>query len=248
MRKQLLILRILQNLNYLSEILPLFFCLLFFKKINSKEIKVFFVYKIITVLLLTFSVIINYKYLNIVYSNIVVSIWVVWEFVLLSIMYFYIIKSLLVKKLIVFSIFLFVPYWIYNFSKINLREFHFDFLTGAIESFFFIIVIIYYFYEIMQYNFTTPLFKLPNFWASVAFLLFFSGIFFLLLYSKTNFEKPVFKDQFLIITSIITIIKNILLCIALFANNSLVLNKDNNPIPSNLNLDTFQPLNNQTNF
>ena len=159
MRKLQLILQILENLNYLSEFLPLLFCLLFFKKINSKEIKVFFVYKTFAVLLLIINLITRYKY-----TTIVVSITVVLEFVLLSVMYRYIIKSLLVKKLIIFAIFLFVVYWTYNFSKISLHKFYFDFLTGAIESFFFIIVIIYYFYEIMRYNFTTPLFKLPSFW------------------------------------------------------------------------------------
>ena len=170
MKKLQLILQILLNLNYLSEILPFFLCLLFFKKINSKEIKVFFVYKTVAVLLLAFSVITNYKY-----SNIVVSISVVVEFIFLSIMYSYTIRSLLVKKLIISSIFIFVVYWIYyDFSKITLQEFAFDFLNSAIESFFFTVVIIYYFYEIMRFNFTTPLFQLPSFWISVAFLLFFS--------------------------------------------------------------------------
>ncbi len=243
MIKLQLILQILEKLNYLSEFLPLLFCLLFFKKINSKEIKVFFVYITFSALLLTINLITKFKY-----ANIVVSITVVFEFVLLSMMYFYIIKSSLVKKLIIFSIFLFAAYWIYNFSKVNLQGFKFDFLTGAVESLFFTAVIICYFYEVMQYNFTIPLFKLPSFWVSVAFLIFFSGSFFLILYSKTNFNKPGFRDQFLVIISVITIIKNILLCIALFENKNLVLNKDINPIPSNLNLDTFQPLNNQTNF
>ncbi len=247
MRKLQLILQILENLNYLSEFLPLLFCLLFLKKINSKEIKVFFVYKIVTVLLLVFILIANSSLIaNSKYANIAFDIFVVVEFTLLSLMYRYIIKSLLVKKLIIFSIFLFVIYWIYNFSKISSDEFKLDFLTIAVESLFFTVIIIFYFYEIMQHNFTTPLFQLPSFWISVAFLVFFSGLFFIILLSKTDFNK--IKDIFLLITSIITIIKNILLCIALFANKNLVLNKDINPIPSNLNLDTFQPLNNQTNF
>ena len=136
MRKLQLILQILLNLNFLSEILPFFFCLLFFKKINSKEIKVFFVYKTIAIILLAFSLVFS-SINNIKYSNISVYISVVLEFILLSIMYCYIIKSLLVKKLIIFSIFLFVGYWVYNFSKINLQEFYFDFLTVSVESLFF---------------------------------------------------------------------------------------------------------------
>jgi len=242
LKKLQLILRILLNLNYLSEILPFFFCLLFFKKNNNKEIKVFFVYKAINVLLLVFSLI------NSEFSNIYLSIFVVVEFIFLSIIYFYIVKKSIVKKILLFSVFLFAIYWIYAFSKINLQESFFDFIPVSVESFFFIFVIIYYFYEIMRYNYATPLLQLPSFWISVAFLIYFSGIFFLLLYAKTMFGKPGFDSQYLVIISTLTIIKNILLCIALIVNKNLAPSKDNNSIPSNLNLDTYQPLNKQTNY
>ena len=163
-------------------------------------------------------------------------------------MYSYIIKSAIVKKLILFSAILFAIFWTYNFSKTNLEKFHFDFIPLIIESLFFMALIIYYFYEIMRYNYATPLFQLPSFWISVGFIIFFSGSFFLLLYAKTRFSEPEFDTQFAIITSILTIIKNLLLCVALFVNKNLVTYKDNNTLAPNLNLDTFHPLNNkQTN-
>ena len=235
--------RILLNLNYLSEILPFFFCLFFFKKINSKEIKVFFVYKTLAVILLLISLATQAKY-----SNLILSIFLVQEFILLSIMYSYIIENLMVKKLIIFSIVLFAIYCIYAFSRVNIQKLYFDFTPAIVESLFFIVVIVYYFYEIMRFNYATPLFQLPSFWISVAFVIFFSGTFFLLLYSKTMFNEPGFNVQYLIISCTLTIIKNVLLCVALFVNKNLITYKDNNTLPSNLNLDTFQPLNKQTNF
>ena len=36
--------KLLSNITYLFEILPLLFCLLFYKKINTKPLKVFFIY------------------------------------------------------------------------------------------------------------------------------------------------------------------------------------------------------------
>jgi len=243
LKKLQLILRILLNLNYLSEILPFFFCLLFFKKNNSKEIKVFFVYKTIAVLLLLISLTTHIKY-----SNIILSIFVLQEFILLSIMYSYIIKSLIVKKLLLFFIVIFALYCIYAFSIISLQKSYFDFTPAIVESLFFIVVIIYYFYEIMRFNYATPLFQLPSFWISVAFVIFFSGTFFLLLYSKTMFNEPGFDVQYIVISCTLTIVKNILLSVAIFVNKNLVTYKDNNTLPSNLNLDTFQPLNKQTNF
>jgi hypothetical protein len=237
-------LRILQDLNYLSEILPLFLCVLFFKKNNSKEIKVFFVYKIFIVFLLIGILTVNFTS-----RYIFVSISVVLEFILLSLMYYYIIKSAMLKKLLILSALLFTIFWCYSLSQPNFEEVHFDFIPLIIESLFFIAVIIYYYYEIMRYNYATPLFTLPSFWLSVAFLIFFSGNFFILLYAKTMFNDPGFDSQFMIVTATLTIIKNILLCVALFVNKSLMNTQvENNAIPSNLNLDTFQPLNKQPNY
>ena len=60
-------------------------------------------------------------------------------------------------------------------------------------------------------------------------------------------NEPGFDAQFVVILSSINIIKDILLCIAVVVNKNLVIQKDKNFIPPNLNLDAFQPLNNQTN-
>ncbi len=240
MKKLFIITEILRNLNYLSEILPFFFCILFLKKINSQEIKAFFVYIIIAFLFFIISFIAS-KAPTIKYSIISISIFLVLEFITISILYFFILRNNKLKKLILVLIFLFTVFWVFSFSNSNLKVF--DFTPLVIECLFFTILIIYYFYEIMRYNFDTPLFQLPSFWISVGFLMYFSGNFFLFLFSKSKFNEPGFNNQYIVIVSTITILKNILLSIAIFVNKNLIQTKNNSSIPSDLNLDSFHSLN-----
>lgn len=52
------------------------------------------------------------------------------------------------------------------------------------------------------------------FWFGVAFLLNFSGNFILFVYSKTSHKEADFNTNYTIIYSTVTIIKNLLLCLA----------------------------------
>jgi hypothetical protein len=99
----------------------------------------------------------------------------------------------------------------------------------------------------MQHNFTIPLYQLPSFWISVAFLVYFSGNFFLFLYSKSMLGEPGFDDQYTFIYSSIAIIKNALLIVAIFVNKNLATQEENRPIPADLNLDNFKPFNKSIN-
>jgi hypothetical protein len=95
----------------------------------------------------------------------------------------------------------------------------------------------------MRYSFDAQLFQLPSFWISVAFLINFSGTFIVFLFGKSLINE--FSSQYLVIVSTITIIKNILLCIAVIANKNLIVQKNHSPLPADLNLDSFQPFNNK---
>ena len=91
-----------------------------------------------------------------------------------------------------------------------------------------------------MYNFTIPLYQLPSFWISVAFLVYFSGNFFLFLFSKVIENEPGFADQYTLIYSSITIIKNIFLCIALIINKKTIIPKDNSLIIPNLSMENLK--------
>lgn len=160
-------------------------------------------------------------------------------------MYVSILKNTKSKQFIVLSICLYLIYWIYNFYTSKFSEF--DFMPLVVECLFFTLLIVYYFYDVMQRNATIPLYQLPGFWISVAFLIYFSGNFFLFLYSKSMMNQPGFNNQYTIIYSSITILKNILLCIGLIVNKNLAATPKPSIVPRDLNLDSFQPFNKSIN-
>ena len=66
----------------------------------------------------------------------------------------------------------------------------------------------------MKQGASEPLFGTFIFWFAVAFLLNFSGNFLLFVYSETSHKEPDFNTNYTIVYSTVTILKNILLCIA----------------------------------
>lgn len=179
------------------------------------------------------------------YYFFIIRIFLLLEFILLSLIYISILKNTKSKQFIVLSIGLYIIYSIYNFYNSKFSDF--DFIPLVVECLFFTLLIVYYFYDVIQYNFTIPLYQIPSFWISVGFLIYFSGNFFLFLYSKSMKDLPGWGDQYAIIYSSITILKNILLCAGIIVNKNLMLHKDISSIPTNLNLDTFQPFNKSIN-
>lgn len=206
-------------------------------------IKVFFVYTIVALLFLMLSLTAFKILKSQLYNLLFLRLFLIFEFILLCILYNEIINNIKIKKITPYAIFFFVAFCIYNFLKSPLTVF--DFFPLVIECLFFTMVILYYFYETMRYNYAIPLYQLPSFWISVAFLIYFSGNFFLFLYSVNSGKDPTFRYQYTLIYSTITMLKNILLCTALIVNKNLIIHKDNTSILSNLDLGKFQPLNNQ---
>lgn len=87
-----------------------------------------------------------------------------------------------------------------------------------------IVYSIFYFYE----QLTKPtignqlfLYNTPSFWIVIAFLIYFSGTFFLYIYSQNKdlSTDNDFKTQYAIINSIFILLENILLGIAMLVKN-----------------------------
>ena len=167
-----------------------------------------------------------------------VRFFLILEFLIICMFYKTIFNSLRIKKILTVLPIFFILFCLYNFLKSSKTEF--DFAPLVIECLFFTVVILYYFYERIMYNFTTPLSQLPSFWISVAFLIYFSGNFFLFLFSKVIENDPGFADQYTIIYSSITIIKNILLCTALIVNKNLFVTKNLSSVIPNLNIENLK--------
>jgi hypothetical protein len=236
---------IVQNLVYitdLAETLPFFLCLIFHKKIVTKELKVFFVYTILFIFSLSLLLVSIHILKSSSFTLLVIRGIIVTEFSLLSLFYFYIIKNKNKKIVFICATIIFIIYSIYDYY-ISIGS-DFSYIPLVIECLFFLFVILYYFYEKMQYSVTTPIYQSPDFWISVAFLVYFSGNFFLFLYTKTMSSDPQFKDLYNVIYDSFTIIKDVLLCTAIFVNNHREKEAVHYNIPISFDLDGFKPIKN----
>lgn len=86
----------------------------------------------------------------------------------------------------------------------------------------------------MQEAIAEPIYQRIVFWVSVAFIINFSGNFFLFIYSKNSFNDETFQKLYTIIYTSVTVLKNILLCIGVARKDK---NEDNTL--SNNSLGTF---------
>ncbi|MEO7581668.1 MAG: hypothetical protein ABIS74_01640 [Ferruginibacter sp.] len=124
----------------------------------------------------------------------------------------------------------------------------FTYYPLVLECLLFPVIIIFFFYEKMKYSTKYPIYLAPAFWIGVAFLIFSTGNFFLFLFSKMLLQNTENKELYNNIYGFFTILKNVLLCIAIVvAKNSNV--KDETPnINVNLELENFTPFNKNTNL
>ena len=199
----------------------------------------FFIYTVFSFLFLALSLSALYLFKSPIYYILLLRIFLLGEFSLLCLFYSTLIDHLAVKKIWFYPILLFIIFCSYNFLTSSATGF--DFIPLAVECLFFTVIILFYFYQTMRFNFSIPLFQVPGFWFSVGFLIYFSGTFFLFLFSKSMWQTPGFKIQYTLLYSTITIIKNILLCTAIFVNRSMVDKKKNVESTNYLNRNTFNP-------
>ena len=240
---------ILQNLiyiTYLAELLPFILCLVFIKKIKSTELKVFFLYTATFAIFLGVSLYFKFFLKNPFYQLLVNRIFLVVEFTFLCIFFKIILTYKYKTAISIVAILFFLLFSFYDYYVSKLGEF--SFIPLVIECLFFVSVIVYFFYEKIQYNISSPIYYSFSFWISLAFLIYFSGNFFLFLFSKSMYKNPEFRIEFTIIYSSVTLIKNVLLCIAILVNNYNVKKEMNNSIPLDIDLGTFNPLSQHTNL
>ena len=212
------------------------FCLLFFKKLHTKSLKVFFIYTcLLFVFALSSFLIIKYV-ADWTFYYMVLRLYSIVEFSVIALFFYYVIKLPVIKKIILlliagFFLFASLDYLLAEKSQFNNH-------SNLISSLVLIVFIIYYFYEKMKIVVMYPLYQSIIFWICVAFLLLFTGTFFFFLlvsYSKDQ----VFKQQLAYIYSFVTIAKNILLCLALFATEHKEQVGDELHIPNHMDLDEF---------
>ncbi len=87
-----------------------------------------------------------------------------------------------------------------------------------------------------------PLYQSIVFWISVSFFIYFTGNFFFFIFTNATNDVD-FINQLQLIYGIVTITKNILLCLSLFANEPVEKTNEILDIPDNLQHEDFAPTN-----
>jgi hypothetical protein len=240
---------ILQNLiytNYLAELLPFILGLIFIRKIKLKGSKVFFFYTTCVAIFLLFSIYSKFVLHDRSKQLLTNRFFLILEFVLLSLYYFNNLQFKFKKSFFAIACGLFIGFSVYDYI-ITQDPTEFSFQPLVVECLFFALVIIYFFFEKLKYNITSPIIYNAAFWVSAGFLVYFTGNFFLFLFSKSNQHDPDFKTQYTIIYSTVTISKNILLSIAVLISAYIQDHQSGLHKPMDIDLGTFNPLKTTTN-
>lgn len=144
------------------------------------------------------------------------------EFCLFTWYFYLIIHDSIVKKLlpvitIAFAIFTILDYFFLQ------DQGSFNSISSGIETVLIIAMCIYYFFDQLKQTNTFLIYSSSNFWIIIAFLVYLSGTFFLYIYAESMLADPAFRRQYIIINSFFTILKNVLLSVAMLMSHE----KDN---------------------
>ena len=129
------------------------------------------------------------------------------------------IDSKVTKKVIVFVQPVFIAYCIFDYF--TSKQPSIGYYPAAAECIIMLSFIIYFFYELMEKVVAIPLYVTIEFWLAVALILYFSGNFFLFVYSWSMINDKGFLAMYKIVYSSIIIIKNIFICIAIIFKANL---------------------------
>jgi hypothetical protein len=173
---------------------------------------------------------------------IVVRIYNIVEYSILAYLFSLHIRNKIVKVILLSSIGIFLLFCFFDF--VNEKIPGLPFVPLSVEYIVLLIFIIYYFFEIMQEMVNEPIYQKAIFWISVAFIINFSGNFFLFLSSMNSFNDEAFRRQYIIIYATVTVTKNILLSISILIKEQQESLPTSNPI--DIDLDTFHSLKDKT--
>lgn len=177
--------------------------------------KAFFVYTSLVFLFLTIAITVKHFLHQPFLARQITRSFFLFETVLLAVFYHYNLKTkhkrffLISGSILIFTLFL-QDY----FANSDVPSF----LPLATEGIFFILIILFFFYEKINDISEKQLYHYPSFWISVAFLLNFAGTFFLYLVMVTMAHDPSIKNLYNSIYGMFTVMKNILLCVAIVTN------------------------------
>jgi hypothetical protein len=151
--------------------------------------------------------------------------------------YLYInISSATYRRIIIWVSSLFLAFCLFDLftSKSNT----FDSLPAGIEGMLVIVFSLFYLFEKIKQPNSLFLYSTSGFWIIVALIIYFSGTFFLFIYSQSYFNDPDFQREYSLMIAIFNILRNIIFAIAILIKSDV---KTPNPIVQNKKPFDFQP-------
>lgn len=235
----------LKNLKILvliAEILPLILCVVFFKKFQRKELKVFFFYECILFLFIVIDSIILPFYSIKQYYWVIIQVYLIIEYSLVSTFFYFLYQNTIVKKLTIIITFVYIFF--------NCSFFFYDHQTGfnysiVLEVFLIILNSIYYFFEKIRKVDIEPIYFRLSFWIVVGFFLYASGNIFAFVYRENYIFEKSSLHQLAIIYGLVTLSKNLIFSSAIIFGKEPKKQQENISVPENLHLDDF-PSNDNT--
>jgi hypothetical protein len=204
------------------------FLILYGKNNRSKSLKVIYFFILYSAFNFTLQYLIRELRLGAELFYIIVRLHFFVELAILAYFYQSIFKNSPVKKITLLLIPLFLCYSIFDYlvsSKVILGA-----NVAIVESLMIMIILLYFFFEKIKYEVQVPLYESKTFWISVGLLVFFAGNFFLLVYSKALIGNSHFQKQYVTIYNSFNILKNLLICVALFIKETdAPVNPNKNP-------------------
>ena len=204
----------LKIITLLTEFLPFLFCVSNLKKLNTKPLKVFFIYTLLQ-LLTSISIAFSIYFLN-SYSLyfLILDIHLVLEFYIISFFYIQAYKKPLFKWISVSLALIFLLFLLFTSSFNNNQIFNST--TTLIQFLFLILFSLFYLFDYLDNVELIPLTSNPYFFITISLLFYFAGNFFYILLVNNSKEAEEHVQLYLILSySIVSIVKNILLSISI---------------------------------
>lgn len=172
---------------------------------------------LVTISLISYLSLVQYIFFkSATYQYILIRVFLVAEFNLLAYYYLGRLHWKHRKMLIWIGSALYTLYSLIDFIITPLGQF--DFFSLVMESLFFLVILLLFFYEKMKYSLKEPVYFSSEFWFSVAFLVYFSGNFFLFLVTQSNINNQQFVINYNLMYGFFTFLKNIILGVGIYTH------------------------------
>jgi hypothetical protein len=204
------------------------FLILLGKYNRSKSLKVLYFFILYSAFNFTLQYFIKELQLGKELFYVIVRLHFFLEFSILAYFFQSIFKNTTVKKITLLLIPLFFVYSVYDYWISNKSILGSN--VAILESLLMILILVYFFFEKIKYEVQIPLYESKLFWIAAGLLIFFAGNFFLLVYSINLIEDSHFRNQYRTIYNSFNILKNLLICVALFIKETdAPVNPNKNP-------------------